>query len=360
MGFLSRLLGQDKAERNKAAAGLDAELRALCGKNSHPEYPMLRAEYSPTSRYPAVDFTPWIARKLTERRFKDIAYLLTQLTSANPGLGIGSDYWEKRALNLCNLNLQEVIECDDDKAFLDLHAALFPYILHGSLDGFMLVNHVDFLAMAMSPYAFSVHHLETKVKAANQFVKKMRRETEEHSTAWTDYQMLRIKDLISLMNSETPAVRIRAKLREVSMGARQLFFGTLKDGSGQGHWIARPYGIDESKAALELTEVGLGELQDDPALVIMTYRKGEILEALEGYPIKQGWNKKYIAKYIAENAPGVLVRLTEGKRVLALKADFSDEGGVLASWIARTKMLLAVALGFMEKSEHSSVQKGAA
>lgn len=176
----------------------------------------------------------------------------------------------------------------------------------------------------------------------------MRKETKEYSTAWTDYPLLRVQDLSGIMNSKPPAPNLRAKLQEVSIGARQLFFGTLKDGPGQGHWIARPYGIDERRAGTELVESGLGELQDDPSLVLMTYRKEELLAALEGHPIKQGWSKKYIAKYMRENTPEVLARLAEGKRIFALREDVREEGEALAGWTAKTKVLLAVALGFIE------------
>jgi hypothetical protein len=105
MSFLNRLLGHS----------IETELRPLCGKNSHPQYPLLRVDYSPTSRYPAGDFTPWIVKKLTEGQFKDIAYLLEQLTQANPGLNIGSDWWAKHTLTLCNISLRETIIFDDDK-----------------------------------------------------------------------------------------------------------------------------------------------------------------------------------------------------------------------------------------------------
>ena len=317
MSFLDRLLGRKtKTEQGnqdahikpslslKGVPSVEVELRSLCGGNSHPEYPLLRIGYSPTSRYPAADFTPWITEGLAERRFQGIAYLFTQLTLANPGLGIGSGYWSNEAIRMCNINLREAIECDDDKAIWDLHAALFPYILHGTLDGFMLLDsHVDFLARVMSPYAFSVRSLEAKVDAANQFIKKMRRETKEHSTAWNDYPTLCLKNLnlADTLKSSPPAANLRTILRGADISARQLFFGTLKDGPGQGHWIARPYGIDEEKAATELTNLGLGELRDDPSLILMTYRKEELVEALTGHPIKQGWNKKQLIKNLSGN-----------------------------------------------------------
>ncbi len=329
---------------------ITTELSDLCKQYSHPQYPLLRAGYSPASRYLAVDFTPWIISKLTKRGFDEIAYFLTQLTSANTGLGVSSDYWTRQALDLCNFNLSEVIQSNDQQAFLDLHAALFPYILHGTLDGFMLLDsHVDFLARTMSPYAFSIHHLESKVNATNKFIKQMRKETKKTSTAWTDYPLLNAKDLREFQNLTPPTPGLRAKLREVSIGARQLFFGTLLEGPGNGHWSARPYGIDEEKASLELAKAELGELQNDPVLVLTTYRKEELLEPLKGHPIKQGWNKKYIAKYIAENAPDILTRLTEGKQVFVLQTDIRDQRTLLADWASKIKVLLAIALGFKEE-----------
>jgi hypothetical protein len=141
--------------------------------------------------------------------------------------------------------------------------------------------------------------------------------------------------LSNVMLSKPPAPRLRAMLREVTVGARQLFFGTLKDGPGQGHWIARPYGIDEEKAAMELVDLALGEMRDDPSLVLKTYRNDELLTALSGYPTKQGWKKKYIVKYILENAREVMESLTAGKRVLALYGESNEEGAAQRTGLIR-------------------------
>jgi hypothetical protein len=339
MGFLNRLLGHS----------IEAELRPFCGKNSHPQYPLLRVDYSPMSRYPAGDFTPWIAKKLAEGQYKDIADLLERLTQPNSGLNTDSDWWAKYTLTLCNINLRESIIFDDDKGYLDLHSALFPYALHGSLDGFIIVDdNVDYLARAISPYKFSVRDLETKVDTANQFIKKMRRETRQHSAAWTDCPLFSFRSLESVLGMEAPAHDLRVKLRSMSIGARQLFFGTLENGPGQGGWSARPLGINEDLASTEVANLGLGELCSDPALVLMTYRNEELFQALRGHPTKQGWKKKYIVKYMLENAREVAERLARGKQVLAIRQEVVEDGKVLSEWIGKMKAPLMIALGFMQ------------
>lgn len=337
---------------------IEAQLKSLCGKNSHPQYPLLRIDYSPTSRYPAVDFTSWIVQKLRERRFQDIAYLLTQLTLANPGVGATSEYWNHQALKICNLDIRTAIACDDNRAIFDLHAALFPYVLHGTLNGFMLVDsHTDYLARVMSPYELSVPKIEVKVGAANQFIKKMKKELGEHNTFWSSYPAILLSDMNALLNSKPPVPELRAILRDVSIGARQLFFGTLKNGSGRGHWDARPYGIDEEKAAIELVKRGLGKLNNDPILIMATYRKEELLSALTNYPIKKGWNKQYLIRYIIENAPKVQANLTKGKTALTLQSDSISDGSALESWVSRTKTLLSVALGFESDSASKPIKQ---
>lgn len=328
---------------------IDAELRRLCGKNSHPQYPLLRVGYSPASRYPAGDFTPWITRKLEERRPNDIAYLLQELTTANPGLGVGNDWWQKYAQTLYNINLRNSILFEDEKGYADLHAALFIYVLHGSLDGFILLDrNADYLARAISPYQFNVRDLEAKINAANEFIKRLRRETKRDSTAWTDYPLFNFKNLENVLNMKAPAYDLRMKLRMMSIGARQLFLDTLVRGAGQGGWSARPFGINEDLASVEVANLGLGKRSSDPELALMTYRNEELLASLNGYPVKQGWNKKYTIKYMLENAPEIARRLAQDRQALSIPHEIMEDGNILVEWVVKIQNSILLALGFMQ------------
>ncbi len=325
----------------------DPELARLCGENSHPEFPLLRVGYSPASRYPAADFTPWIAKKLAARRFQDIASLLDQLTQANPGLGLGSQHWKDRAIQLCNLDLRRTLAFHDDEAYLDLHSALFSYALHGALDGFIIIGtEIDYLVRAISPYPFDVIDLDNKVLSSNAFIKRMRRETRDASAAWTEFPLFDKEALARSLQKEAPSPALRAKLKEATIGARQVFFGTLNEGPGQGAWAARPFGINEDPTSGELVHLDLGLLVSDPHLVLMTYKKEDLLAALEGHQTKQGWSKKYIINYMMKEAPVVADRLSAGKSVLDILPSVREDALLLTDWLQTIKDPLAIALGF--------------
>jgi len=327
---------------------IDRELTALCGGNSHPEYPFLRCGYSPVSRYPAADFTPWIAKKLEARRFEEIAYLMVSLTEPNPGgLGAGPDYWRAFAIQLSNLDLRKLVTFQDERAYRDFHSALFPYALRGSLDGFIIIRgEVEFLVRAVSPYPFGVPDLERKVAAANAFVAKMRRETKEVSAAWADFPLYDHEALLGSIRVEAPAHALRAKLREATIGGRQVFFGTLLEGPGQGAWSARPFGVTEETASQELVSLGLGLFLEDPRLALISLKKDELLTALAGYATKQGWSKKYIINYMMKEAPMIAERLSAGKRVVDILPSVRDDALALSEWSKNMKDPLAIAIGF--------------
>lgn len=331
-----------------SATVIDQELEGLCRDRSNPDYPLLRAGYSPVSRYPAAGFTPWITKKLEAGRYEDIAYLMVALAGPNPGgLGPPPSYWRKFAIQLATLDLRRFVTFQDERGYCDLHSALFPYALRGSLDGFIIARvEVEFLVRAVSPYPFAVPDLERKVVAANAFIKKMQRETKEVSAAWTDFPLYEHEALLDSIQAEAPAQAVRAKLREAAVGSRQLFFGTLLNGPGQGAWSARPFGINEETASHQLVSLGLGLFLEDPRLALMALKKQELLAALAGHPTKEGWSKKYIVNHMMEEFPGIAGRLTAGNKVLDIHPSLRADAVALSEWSKKMKDPLAVAIGF--------------
>ncbi len=302
--------GKPGAQPAQKAPAVEVELCALCGKNAHPAFPLLRADTDPKSRYPAIDFTPWISQKLTEKQFEDIAYLLVELTRANPGLGFRSEYWHNEATRLCHLDLRSVIHCDVDRAFDELHTALFIYLLHGALSPYGLLiddTHVNYLARTMSPYDYSVPGLEAKVKYLNHFIERMRIETKAVTTAWIEYATLDLDEVNEVHRSGPPAASLRATLRDASIGGRQLFFQTLEDEAGHSGWDARPYGIDVEKTVQELVALGLGEFKT------VSTPAGEY-------------------------------------NIFGIKKNIREDGCALASWVNANRVHLAIALIFAKSS----------
>ena len=323
------------------------ELKVIAGRNAHPEYPLLRVDYSPTSRYPATDFTQWVSKQIADENQEALAYLLVQLTIASPGIGLGADHWKAMAAKLLAFNIRDSIQSSDYKAYSDLHSALFTYILHGPLDGFMLVSlHVEYLARIMTPYKFSIPDVSDKVRKANSFIQKMRDETKNFSAAWTGYPLIDSTEIEACLKAEPPSSELRSILRELSIGSRLLFLGTVEQGTGQGSWKVRPFGINECEQSQELVQAQLGTLNHDPEMVLSSYRNQELLAALSGYPTKQGWKKKYIIKFMLDNATGIADRLCEGKEVFAANPQWNAPALELIQWSQTLLTPLAVALAF--------------
>lgn len=325
---------------------IDHELAALCAGNAHPEYPLLRVGYSPISRYPAADFTPWIAQQLTAGRFEDIASLMVALTEPNV-LGPSPEWRHQWAFRLAKLDLHKFLIFQDQRAYRDLHAALFPYALRGAMDGFIIQGgHVEYLVRAVSPFPFKVPDLERKVSMANSFIEKMQRDMKDSTPAWANTPLYDYAALDAVLCVEGPAEALRSRLAEATVSTRQVFFGTLLEGAGQGAWGARPFGVNEEATSAELVSLGLGVFLEDPFPVLMTLKKEELLGVLQGYPTKQGWSKKYLIKYMMKEAPTIAERLSGGKKVVDILPAIRDDALRLGEWCDSLKGPLAVAIGF--------------
>jgi len=325
---------------------IEHELAPLCAGNSHPEYPLLRNGYAPVSRYPAADFTPWIVQQLRAGRFEDIASLMVALTEPTV-LGPSPERRYEWALRLAKLDIHKVLIFQDERVYCDFHAALFPYALRGALDGFIIVSgQVDYLVRAVSPFPFKVPDLGSKVSLANSFIKKMQHETKDLAVAWSNIPLYDYDALNAVLCAEVPATALRSRLAEATVGARQVFYGTLIWGAGQGGWSARQFGVNEEATSAELVSLGLGVFIDDPVLVLMTLKKAELLATLGGFPTKQGWSKKYLINFMMKEAPSVAERLCGGKKVVDILPLLRDDGLSLVAWSNRMKDALTVAIGF--------------
>lgn len=326
---------------------VDAELSALARGRSHPDFLCLRAGYSPVSRYPATDFTPWIAAKLLDRKYDDIAYLLARLTEGNPGLGLDWTYWHERAADLCSRQWERHVRFSDSVGMVTLRAAAIACSIHSQLDGFLMVgDEIAYLARAVVPYDFQLVDVGRKIEAANAFIARMRKETKGSSAAWDDVLPYSSETVARTLQTEPPAAELRNMLTRATVGSRQVFFGSLGAAPGQGAFEARRFGVNEDFSYAELAELGLGQLRADPDLILMTYTKTEILAAASGLSVKPESQKKTLVKRLIAEAPTVVARLTDGRTVLEITAEAKAAGLQLVAWLAQIQGPLILVLAF--------------
>jgi len=57
----------------------------------HPDHPLLHPRYSPNSRVPCTDFSPWLRERLAAGDEDATVIYLLQIIEANPGIGMGVD-----------------------------------------------------------------------------------------------------------------------------------------------------------------------------------------------------------------------------------------------------------------------------
>ena len=64
------------------------ELLALVNGRGHKDFFCLDKLYSPGSRVPAIDFSPWILEKIMKMDREALKILLWELVQGNPGLSV--------------------------------------------------------------------------------------------------------------------------------------------------------------------------------------------------------------------------------------------------------------------------------
>ncbi|MGD8780650.1 MAG: hypothetical protein PVH88_17000 [Ignavibacteria bacterium] len=84
------------------------------------EYPFLHPTYSPSSRIPCADFTPFIQDRLLANDIKSIISLMQGVIGANPGLGIGDEWIGENIKNLLSLDFNKYINYENKEALIEI------------------------------------------------------------------------------------------------------------------------------------------------------------------------------------------------------------------------------------------------
>lgn len=88
---------------------LDA-LRHEARQYGHSNYPFLSKDYSPNSRVPSIDLTPFIADRLNSNDIDSVIVLMREVLSANPGIGIGPEWIDKEIKEIINIDFANYLK----------------------------------------------------------------------------------------------------------------------------------------------------------------------------------------------------------------------------------------------------------
>lgn len=287
-------------------------LNQIRGKG-RPEYPFLHPTYSPSSRIPCADFTPFIIERLAAGDVGSIGQLMRRIIEANPGLGTQGEWIEGEVKKTILAPLEKYLRFDGPDAYRQLRAM---WIIAGRGGGgreFWLTNDTPrYFAQALCPYDLELlPAMEQLRRKANTFIRRMRKD----APFWLDVPLFKEADFTILSLATGEAV---ARVRQLTIGARLHLFYAVEKGGGRlptltGH-IPRDMRLYEPDSSQEILESGLLIPSQDPALLKNSLQKAEILEACSqaGVSYKKSWNKdrllqallsappEYLSKFIAD------------------------------------------------------------
>ena len=317
----------DYREVAKASSTRFADLRRAVRGKGHPAFPILSPIYSPGSRVPCTDFTPWIVDALSDGDTGAVRELVATLVAGNPGLGDGREWTAALVEDVLQSPFERYVVFSESRAYTELRAMLILYGLDGGGDkGFSLsTGRGRELASLIACHCpiWSAEIVDLSVRA-NAFIRRMRRDT----PFWRDYPLF--EALPSVERAQAP---IDLVLRRLSPVARlDLFLAvgeravkTSRFGSGG------PFGHDTGFSREQLEREGLLTLVRDDDVVKNLWGKEELLDICrrEGIAVKSSWKKETIARTLAEGRPELVEARLRTEAPVAVPPDVCNQVSIV-------------------------------
>ncbi|WP_449245511.1 hypothetical protein [Desulfobacca acetoxidans] len=325
-----------QAMRRSGSGPLQDLLHQVQGKG-RPEHPFLHRTYSPSSRVPCADFTPFIIERLLATDLRSIGQLMRGIIEANPGLGTDGGWIEEEVKKVLRVPLEKYLCLAVTEAYLQLRAMWIIASKEGGGREFWLTNDFPlYFAQALSPYDLELQPaMEGLRKKANSFIRKMRKD----APYWLDFPLLKASELTT---PPLPPGEGVAQVRRLTIGARLHLFWAVEANGGRlsslaGH-IPRDLGLYTLDSTQEILASGLLLPSQDPALLKNSFLKTELLEACgqAGVTYKKSWNKEKLLQALLSAPPDFISHFIANAGLAAVNPEHAD---TLQALLARARQL---------------------
>jgi len=289
-----------------------SELQAYVKGRGHPDFFCLDKNYSPGSRVPCVDFSPWLCCKIAAKDSEAVATFVWQVVQANPGMGLGVDYfenyWKSKAREILSVPLDIYLKQGTCEAYTELRCALILIFLHENLDGFVLTSEAGkYLATVMLPHRFKAEGVARLVLRANSFVRAMRKD----APVWKEFPLLTTEEFSVPEPPNDPRFAdFQQRLGELPFGARLHFFDIIRYRAfradsvrrtpleGMTLYETRLRGLDPRESAQALVRSGLVIRVDDLESFLLNKTKDELSAILSGANVghRESWKKDRLVR----------------------------------------------------------------
>ena len=312
------------------------ELLALVNGRGHKDFFCLHNLYSPGSRIPAIDFSPWIIEKLEKGDQEALRILLWELVRGNPGLSISvgdeedepnfmKSWWLSDMDKIMDADLSNYIIADE-KVLNEIRTFMFLGLIQEGL-------HMSKLAFKLSeiliPWKIGFKNFELLIDRANRFIKKMR----EDENCWKDLTFYKIdnfpnpaREEFSLFNKILSGLPLITRLHFFDVcGYTQYGKGPVKKTlDDMTFFPTRQMGIDTNESAQILLKSGLVNEFKDQSLLLSMRTKEELTSMLnnEGLPFKKSWKKAAFIDAVMKGCGKSIKELEDKTYFGKLNSDF--------------------------------------
>jgi hypothetical protein len=318
--------------KTKAVSPLDS-FRDSASKSGNSDYPFLSKDYSPSSRVPSTDLTPFIVDRLRQRDERSVIRLMHEVLSANPGLGTGPEWIDVEIRQIMALRFEEYVTFADHHCYDDVRALWIVASKSGGGREFWITDETPqlfswALCCHLPNFTPSVVKLAEK---ANRFMSKMAKDT----PYWKEYPSLPKNNILVPPLAESELLH---RLGQLSISARLHFFHAASVDGGSlprlTTYPIRSFGISVDDTSTQLEQTGLFLLSTEPESLSNSLTKQELLEvcAAAKVEVRKSWNKDKVAQVLRDNNPDYFRELTSDMHVVNINPVYDQEIKALTAY----------------------------
>jgi hypothetical protein len=207
------------------------------------------------------------------------------------------------------------------QAYTELRAALMLVLPHDNFCGFIMAGDAPrYLATVMLPHSFWPANMDCLVTQANQFIRKMRKDT----PFWKDFDLFKPEQLNNLCPDQDPQFdHFLGLLRSLPFGSRCHFFDLIDEyaESRAGRkpieqltsYPTRKRGIDAHESAKRLSKSGLIDPSHNPRAFLLGKTTKELHRLLydAGVEFSKSWKKEKLVSTAMDKCPGSVAKMCE-------------------------------------------------
>jgi hypothetical protein len=315
-----------------------AELRRALRDTGHPDFPFLDRDYSPASRVPCTDFTPFITDRLQAGDVRSIAQVMRAIVEANPGLGVGPEWIGPIVEEVARADFGTYVTFGTPRGELELRALFIVAGKDGGGRPFWIAdgNKPGLFALALACQRPLWHEsMDYLRRRANAFIRRMRKE----APFWEDYPTFSPHCFEVEPPPECSATDATRKLSLASRIHLLHFAGSRTSGSPlkTTTYAMRNLGVHAEQTGIELRREGLLVPSQSDEGLLDVWSKDDLVQACmrAGAVYRKSWTKDRLLGLLREKAPEVIVEAREREGFVELDPHLAEELRGLADYARR-------------------------